>query len=61
MSRAAVRWISGPVLRATASGPFSMREAVHVGEAALLGEVVRIDGDEAVDISEEHSTAVGSP
>ena len=48
MSRAAIRWISGPVLRATASGPFSMREAVHVGEAGLLGEVVRIEGDEIV-------------
>ncbi|CAG1001395.1 V/A-type H+/Na+-transporting ATPase subunit A [Burkholderiales bacterium] len=48
MSRASIRWISGPVLRATASGPFAMREAVHVGDARLLGEVVRIDGDEIV-------------
>lgn len=48
MSKAIIRWIAGPVLRATASGPFAMREAVRVGEAALLGEVVRIDGDEIV-------------
>jgi V/A-type H+-transporting ATPase subunit A len=48
MSRASIRWISGPVLRATATGSFAMREAVHVGDARLLGEVVRIDGDEIV-------------
>ena len=48
MSRATIRWISGPVLRATASGPFALREAVQVGDARLLGEVVRIEGDEIV-------------
>ena len=48
MSRAAIRWISGPVLRALASDPFSLREAVRVGPDALLGEVVRIDRDEIV-------------
>jgi V/A-type H+-transporting ATPase subunit A len=47
MSRATIRWISGPVLRArTEDGAFSLREAVRVGEQALLGEVVRLDGDE---------------
>jgi V/A-type H+-transporting ATPase subunit A len=46
MSRATIRWISGPVLRATAAGPFALREAVRVGDDALLGEVVRLDGDE---------------
>jgi V/A-type H+-transporting ATPase subunit A len=46
MSLATIRWISGPVLRARAEGPFMMREAVRVGERALLGEVVRLDGDE---------------
>jgi len=45
MSEARIRWISGPVLRAVASGPFQMREAVQVGEAQLLGEVIRIEGD----------------
>jgi V/A-type H+-transporting ATPase subunit A len=44
--RAVVRWISGPVLRARTEGDFALREAVRVGELALLGEVVRLDGDE---------------
>lgn len=46
MSSARVRWISGPVLRATSTGAFALREAVTVGADALLGEVVRIDGDD---------------
>ena len=46
MSTAAIRWISGPVLRATVHGSFFLRECVRVGPRALLGEVVRIDGDE---------------
>jgi len=46
MSRAVIRSISGPVLRATASGPFKLREAVEVGPQALLGEVVRLSGEE---------------
>jgi V/A-type H+-transporting ATPase subunit A len=46
MTRAVVTWISGPVLRATSGEPFALREAVHVGASALLGEVVRIDGSE---------------
>ncbi|HVO88199.1 MAG TPA: V-type ATP synthase subunit A [Casimicrobiaceae bacterium] len=48
MSLARIRWISGPVLRAQAEGPFAMREAVRVGPQGLLGEVVRIEGDEIV-------------
>ena len=48
MSEARIRWISGPVLRAVASGPFQMREAVQVGDARLLGEVIRIEGDVVV-------------
>ncbi len=48
MTRAKIRWISGPVLRAIVEGPFAMREAVRVGPKALLGEVVRIDGNEIV-------------
>lgn len=42
---ASVRWISGPVLHAVKQGTFAMREAVSVGPQALLGEVVRIQGD----------------
>ncbi len=48
MSRARIRWISGPVLRARAEGPFALREAVAVGPQGLIGEVVRLDGDELV-------------
>jgi V/A-type H+-transporting ATPase subunit A len=48
MSMAVVRWIAGPVLHAVKQGPFALREAVRVGPLALLGEVVRIEGDEIV-------------
>jgi len=48
VSVARVLWTSGPVLRARASGPFQMREAVHVGADGLLGEVVAVSGDEIV-------------
>jgi V/A-type H+/Na+-transporting ATPase subunit A len=48
VSRAAVRWIAGPVLHAVAAGPFALREAVRVGDNELLGEVVRLDGDQIV-------------
>jgi len=48
MSRASIRSISGPVLRAAASGPFKLREAVEVGPQALLGDVVRLADDEIV-------------
>ncbi len=48
MSVAHISWISGPVLRARALGPFRLREAVHVGSRGLLGEVIRIQGDEIV-------------
>ncbi|UCH53045.1 MAG: V-type ATP synthase subunit A, partial [Pseudomonadota bacterium] len=43
---ARIKWISGPVLRAQAEGVFQMREAVQVGEAHLLGEVIRIEGEQ---------------
>ncbi len=48
MTEARIRWISGPVLRAVADGPFALREAVEVGPQRLLGEVVSLDGDELV-------------
>jgi V/A-type H+-transporting ATPase subunit A len=48
MSVAHISWISGPVLRARALGPFRLREAVRVGERGLLGEVIRMQGDEIV-------------
>ena len=48
MSRAVVRWISGPVLHARVEGTFALREAVRVGEFGLAGEVVRLDGEQIV-------------
>ena len=43
-----MRWLSGPVLKACAEGPFSLGEAVRVGEHGLVGEVNSIDGHEIV-------------
>lgn len=56
MSRAAITWISGPVLRARvlstpdqhARRGFLLRESIRVGPAALLGEVTRIETDQIV-------------
>ncbi|MGA7800290.1 MAG: V-type ATP synthase subunit A [Gammaproteobacteria bacterium] len=48
MAEAVIRWISGPVLRARPSGPFSMNEAVLIGDQQLLGEVIRLREDEIV-------------
>jgi V/A-type H+-transporting ATPase subunit A len=48
VSLATVTWIAGPVLRAQKQGPFALRESVHVGTQALLGEVVRIENDTIV-------------
>ena len=45
---AVINWISGPVLRATTEKSFHLNEAVRVGQLQLLGEVIRIDGNEAV-------------
>jgi V/A-type H+-transporting ATPase subunit A len=47
-ARARIRWISGPVLRARAEASFALREAIRVGPAGLLGEVIRINEDEIV-------------
>lgn len=48
MSEARIHWISGPVLRARASQPFHMQEAIGVGPQGLLGEVVQLSGQEIV-------------
>lgn len=58
MSLARVLWASGPVLRARASGPFQMREAVYVGGLSLLGEVVSVNGDDIVAQVYEDSTGL---
>ncbi len=48
MSEARITWIGGPVLKACATGPFSIFEALAVGERRLLGEVIQLRGDELV-------------
>jgi len=48
MADASITWISGPVLRAHTRAAFSINEAALVGEQRLLGEVIRINGQEAV-------------
>jgi V/A-type H+-transporting ATPase subunit A len=47
---ATIRWISGPVLRATVApgAQFRLREAIRVGPQQLLGEVIRVQADEIV-------------
>ena len=48
VSDARISWVSGPVLRATTQRAFRVNEAARVGRQGLLGEVIRIDGDELV-------------
>lgn len=45
-ARATIIEVGGPVLRARAQGTFRLNEAVAVGAAGLVGEVLRLDGDE---------------
>ena len=39
--------INGPVIAALGMRDFAMREMVHVGKKRLLGEIIRMNGDEA--------------
>ncbi|MCG6871947.1 MAG: V-type ATP synthase subunit A [Gammaproteobacteria bacterium] len=45
MAEATVTWINGPVLRARRQGSFHIKEAVHVGAARLVGEVIALRDD----------------
>ena len=47
-SDANIIWISGPVLRARVQRKLRINEAVLIGSERLLGEVIRINEDEAV-------------
>jgi V/A-type H+-transporting ATPase subunit A len=40
--------INGPVIRATGMRSFAMREMVHAGRFSLLGEIIRLEGDDAL-------------
>ena len=48
MVDAVITWISGPVMRARTSRQLHVSEAVVVGADRLLGEVIRVDGDDIV-------------
>ena len=48
MSKAIVRWASGPVIRARSDEIFRSYEALAVGQRGLLGEVIQLDGDEII-------------
>jgi V/A-type H+-transporting ATPase subunit A len=48
MSKAVIRWAAGPVIRARVDGVFHSYEALAVGPAGLLGEVIQLNGDEIV-------------
>ncbi len=48
MSKAIVRWASGPVIRARSDEVFRSYEALAVGPRGLLGEVIQLDGDEII-------------
>jgi V/A-type H+-transporting ATPase subunit A len=48
VSVAKIAWIGGPVLRARVEGPFSIFEALDIGERRLLGEVIQLREDEIV-------------
>jgi len=48
MTHATINWISGSVLRASTHRPFRVNETALIGPQQLLGEVIRINGDEVV-------------
>ena len=48
MSKAVIRWAAGPVIRARTEVLFHSYEALAVGHAGLLGEVIQLNEDESV-------------
>ena len=48
MAEGRIHWISGPVMRARSADLFHVQDAIAVGPAALLGEIVRLSADEIV-------------
>ena len=48
MAEGRLHWISGPVMRARSSDLFHVQDAIAVGPAGLLGEIVRLSADEIV-------------
>ena len=58
-----VRRISGPIIRAAGLGGAGLFDVVEVGEKRIIGEIVRLEGDEAVIQVYEDNTGlmVGAP
>jgi len=58
-----VRRISGPIVRASGLGGAGLFDLVEVGEKRIIGEIVRLEGDEAVIQIYEDNTGLktGSP
>ena len=58
-----VRRISGPIIRASGLGNAGLFDLVEAGEKKIIGEIVRIEGDEAVIQIYEDNTGLktGSP
>ena len=48
MNSGRIIMVNGPVVRATGMRDFAMREMVTVGKLSLLGEIIRLDGDDAL-------------
>jgi len=63
MQQGLVRRISGPIIRASGLGEAGLFDLVEVGEKKIIGEIVRLEGGEAVVQVYEDNTGlkVGSP
>ena len=63
MSGGQVRRISGPIIRASGLGGAGLFDVVEVGEKRIIGEIVRLEGDEAVIQVYEDNTGlkIGAP
>jgi V/A-type H+-transporting ATPase subunit A len=48
VSKARITWVGGPVLRARSKDSFYIHEAIRVGPGELLGEIIKLDGEELV-------------
>jgi V/A-type H+-transporting ATPase subunit A len=53
-----VRRISGPIIRASGLGKAGLFDVVEVGDKRIIGEIVRLEGDEAVIQVYEYDTGL---
>ena len=63
MQKGQVKQISGPIIRACGLGKAGLFDLVEVGENKIIGEIVRLEGDEAIIQVYEDDTGlqIGSP